>query len=92
MKRFSNLLLENEKEADLNEQNETEFTLYFKKNLTRFNGIYQKVQGYSETLTAFSTISRSGRLLKLSRIQLKKFDGTPENWQTLLETFECAKI
>ena len=39
---ISNLLLENEEEAELNEQHETEFTLYFKKNLTRFNKFIRK--------------------------------------------------
>ena len=60
-----------------------------KKNLTRFNKFIRKYRD-SETLTASSTTSRSGRLLKLPIIQLKKFDGTPENWQAFLENFECA--
>ena len=30
------------------------------------------------------------KLIKLPSINLKRFDGEPENWQTFHENFECA--
>ena len=84
---------DNDRETETEEKNSDEFNLKYTTNLFQIEG-FMTNDSISET---GETNSREVRLstsvtafVKLPTINIKVFDGEPENWHTFIDSFECA--
>ena len=78
-----NLIEETEIESEY--KNSTDFSVYVRQNLFSINKF---VSDKEETTTTVS--SASARLIRLPKLNLKPFDGQPENWYEFWDTFTHA--
>ena len=86
------LILNADGDIETEEEKATDFSIYFKKSLRIINKELEKnsIKEVANS-TIDSTTPRNGSTnhnVKLPRIEIRPFDGSPEKWQTFFEDFQ----
>lgn len=85
-----NFLLDKEdSDLDAEEQLSTDFSIMFKTEIIKIDSFIDKTVKIASSERSFSS-SASASNVKLPHIEIKTFDGQPSNWQTFIDSFECA--
>ena len=85
---------DNDKEIEIEKKTSDEFDLKYRTNLFQIEG-FMANDSISETAEGNSRNVRPSTsataFVKLPTINIKGFDGKPENWHTYIDSFECAR-
>ena len=87
------LILDADGDIETEEEKATDFSIYFKKSLRIINNELGKndiKEAANSTIDTTSSTGSSSYNVKLPRIEIRPFDGSPEKWQTFFEDFQCA--
>ena len=83
---------DNEKEIEDEEHFADQFNLKFKTNMIIIDNFVSDDVNSQKTVIDFnvSTPTYQKNIVKLPSLNIKTFNGEPENWQTFIDSFECA--
>ncbi|XP_065654791.1 uncharacterized protein LOC136081405 [Hydra vulgaris] len=82
--------IEDDAELEFEEETSTEFSVYFRKNILLITKFIEKVNSSKSDANASTSSQSKSYSVKLPKINLKPFNGQPENWLSFYENFECA--
>ena len=82
--------IEDNAELEFEEETSTEFSVYFRKNILLITKFIEKVNSSKSDANASTSSQSKSYSVKLPKINLKPFNGQPENWLSFYENFECV--